>query len=146
MRNDVALGIHCLRQCSATFFHSWDTKTLSKFLRHTSVQSEENLNAKSALIVLLLPPPKGKLDPTKSKSTATSRAPKPISKQPHIPQEMCYTFTQTEVVYMLSENIELENKNVPTLFWMDWCVIDVIANLSVLVSTLSHKLRCCTLG
>ena len=49
--------------------------------------------------MLLLPPPKGKFDPTKSKSTAISRAPKPISKQPHIPLEMCYTFTQTEVVY-----------------------------------------------
>ena len=71
------------------FFHSRHIKTLFNFLRYTSAKSAENLFAK--LTVLIIVATKGKFDPTKSKSTATFRAPKPISKQPHIPQEICYT-------------------------------------------------------
>ena len=72
----------------ATFFHSRHTKTLSKFSWQTSPKRAENLHTKSTILIILAP--KGKFDPTKSKSTAIPHAPKPISKQPHIPQEMCY--------------------------------------------------------
>ena len=105
-----------------TLFYSRHTKTLSKFSWHTSAKSVENLYTKSTVLIILSQ--KGKFDPTKSKSTATSHAPKPTSKQPNIPQEMCYTYTQTEAVYLLTENIEFENKNTPALCRMYWCVVN----------------------
>ena len=40
--------------CYATFFHSWHTKTLFKFLRHTLAQSAEILHTKSAILKILL--------------------------------------------------------------------------------------------
>ena len=117
-------------------FHSQHTKTLSKVSLHISVKSAENLHTKSTVLIILAQ--KGKFDPTKSKSTATSHAPKPISKQPHITQEMCYTYNQTEAVYLLTKNIEFKNKNAPALCRMDWCVVNGNYKLSVLVSTLTQ--------
>ena len=52
---------------------------------------------------------------------------KPLSKQPHIPQEMYYMYTQTEGVYLLTKSIKFENKNAPTLFRIDWCVFNATA-------------------
>ena len=88
-------------------------------MRYTSAKSAENLFAK--LTVLIIVATKGKFDPTKSKSTATFRAPKPISKLSTYPsRNMLYVVAyQTEAVCLLTENIEFENKNVPTLFRMD---------------------------
>ena len=48
------------------------------------------INIKSTVLIIL--DPKGKFYPTQSESTATSHAPKPTSKQPHIPQEMGYIY------------------------------------------------------
>ena len=132
-----------LVQCSATFSYSRHTKTLSKFSRHTSAKSAENLHIKSTVLIIL--DPKGKFYPTQSESTATSHVPKPTSKQPHIPQEMCYTYTQTEAFYLLTENIEFKNNNAPTLCRMDWCVVNGNCNYQFLFQH-SPKLRCCTLG
>ena len=68
--------------CSATFSYSRHTKTLSKFWRRISAKSAENLHIKSTVLIIL--DPKGKFYPTQSELTATSHAPKPTSKQPHI--------------------------------------------------------------
>ena len=45
---------------------------------------------------------------------------------------MCYTYTQTEAVYLLTENIEFENKNAPALCRMDWCVVNGNCNYQFL--------------
>ena len=139
----VALLFFALAQCSATFSYSRHTKTLSKFSQHTSAKSAENLHIKSTVLIIF--DPKGKFYPMQSESTATSHAPKPTSKQPHIPQEMCYTYTQTEAFYLLTENIEFENKNAPALCRMDCSVVNGNCNYRFLLQH-SPKLRCCTLG
>ena len=50
---DSAIGQHLLDQWSATFSYSRHTKTLSKFSRHTSAKSLENLHIKSTLLIIL---------------------------------------------------------------------------------------------
>ena len=74
--------------------------------------------------------PKGKFDSSKGKQTATSYAPKSISQQPHVLQQMCYTSTQIEAAYLLTENVEIGNKNGPALFWINWGVFNEIAIIS----------------
>ena len=53
-------------------------------------------------------------------------------------------YTQTEAVYLLTENIEFEN-NAPALCRIDWCIVNGNCNYQFLFRH-SPKLHCCTLG